>query len=55
MEYDAFIRYRRDAGWVLLRPAICFPVGKMSILAPEHVRESYAGYLQEALDEVLGE
>ena len=30
-------------------------VGKMSILAPEHVREAYAGYLEEALDEVLGE
>ena len=30
-------------------------VGKMSILAPEHVRESYAGYLEEALDDVLGE
>ena len=30
-------------------------VGKMSILALEHVRESYAGYLEEVLDEVLGE
>ncbi len=30
-------------------------VGKMSILAPEHVREAYAGYLEEALDNVLGE
>ena len=30
-------------------------VGKMSIVAPEHVRETYAGYLEEALDEVLGE
>ena len=30
-------------------------VGKMSILAPEHVREAYAGYLEMALDEVLGE
>ena len=30
-------------------------VGKMSILAPEHVRTSYAGYLEEALDDVLGE
>ena len=30
-------------------------VGKMSIVAPEHVRESYAGYLQEAIDDVLGE
>lgn len=30
-------------------------VGKMSILAPEHVRESYAGYLEEALDEAIGE
>lgn len=30
-------------------------VGKMSILAPEYVRERYAGYLEEALDEVLGE
>ena len=30
-------------------------VGKMSILAPEHVRESYTGYLEEALDDVMGE
>ena len=30
-------------------------VGKMSIIAPEHVRTSYAGYLEEALDDVLGE
>ena len=30
-------------------------VGKMSILSPEYVREAYAGYLEEALDEVLGE
>ena len=30
-------------------------VGKMSILAPEHVREAYAGYLEEALDDALGE
>ena len=30
-------------------------VGKMSIVAPEHVRESYAAYLEEALDDVLGE
>ena len=30
-------------------------VGKMSILAPEYVREAYAGYLEEALDDVLGE
>ena len=30
-------------------------VGKMSIVAPEHVRESYAGYLEQALDEALGE
>ena len=30
-------------------------VGKMRILAPEHVRESYAGYLEQAMDEVLGE
>lgn len=30
-------------------------VGKMNILAPEHVREAYAGYLEEALDDVLGE
>ncbi len=30
-------------------------VGKMSILAPEYVKESYAGYLEEALDDVLGE
>ena len=30
-------------------------VGKMKIVAPEHVREAYAGYLEEAIDEVLGE
>ena len=30
-------------------------VGKMSIVCPEHVREAYAGFLQEALDDVLGE
>ena len=30
-------------------------VGKMSIMAPEYVREAYAGYLEEALDDVLGE
>ncbi len=29
--------------------------GNMTVIAPEHVREAYAGYLQEALDEVLGE
>jgi len=27
----------------------------MTVIAPEHVREAYAGYLQEALDDVLGE
>ena len=30
-------------------------VGKMSIISPEYVREAYAGYLEEALDDVLGE
>ena len=30
-------------------------VGKMSILAPEHVRESFAGYLEVALEEITGE
>lgn len=30
-------------------------VGQMGIIAPEHVREAYAGYLEEALDDVLGE
>lgn len=29
--------------------------GQMTVIAPENVREAYAGYLQEALDEVLGE
>ena len=29
--------------------------GQMTVIAPEHVREAYAGYLQDALDEVLGE
>ena len=29
--------------------------GEMTVIAPEHVREAYAGYLQEALDDVLGE
>jgi predicted DNA-binding transcriptional regulator YafY len=28
--------------------------GEMTVIAPEHVREAYAGYLQEALDDVLG-
>jgi hypothetical protein len=30
-------------------------VGKMRILGPEYVREKYAGYLQDAMDEALGE
>ncbi len=30
-------------------------VGKMNIVAPEYVREAYAGYLSEAIDDVLGE
>ena len=30
-------------------------VGKMQILHPEHVRKAYAGYLKQALDDVLGE
>lgn len=30
-------------------------VGKMSIVSPEYVREAYAGYLEEALDDALGE
>ena len=30
-------------------------VGKTSIVNPEYVREAYAGYLEEALDNVLGE
>ena len=30
-------------------------VGKMNIVAPEYVREAYAGYLQEAIDDVLAE
>lgn len=29
--------------------------GEMTVIAPEHVREAYAGYLQEALDDALGE
>lgn len=29
-------------------------VGQMRIVAPKHVREAYAGYLGEALDETLG-
>lgn len=29
-------------------------VGKMRITAPEHVRTAYAGYLEQALDDVLG-
>ena len=29
--------------------------GQMTVIAPEHVREAYAGYLEQALDEVLGE
>lgn len=30
-------------------------VGKMHIIAPEHVREMYAAHLEEALDDALGE
>ena len=30
-------------------------VGQMSIVGPEHVRLAYAGYLEEALDDALGE
>ena len=30
-------------------------VGEMAIVAPEHVRQSYAGYLTEAIDDALGE
>ena len=30
-------------------------VGKMNIVAPEYVREAYARYLQDAIDDVLGE
>ena len=30
-------------------------VGKMRIVGPEYVRTEYAGYLQEAIDEALGE
>ncbi len=30
-------------------------MGQMTVIVPEHVREAYAGYLQEALDEVPGE
>ena len=30
-------------------------VGEMRILAPDYVREKYAGYLEKALDEALGE
>ena len=29
--------------------------GEMTVIAPEHVREAYAGYLQDALDDALGE
>lgn len=29
-------------------------VGKMNIVSPEHVREAYANYLKEALDDLLG-
>ena len=30
-------------------------VGKMRILGPEHVRVEYAGYLEQAMDEAMGE
>ena len=30
-------------------------VGRMKITAPEYVRECYARYLEQALDETLGE
>ena len=29
-------------------------VGEMNIIAPEHIRDAYADYLQEAIDDVLG-
>ena len=29
-------------------------VGEMNIIAPGHVKDAYAGYLQEAIDDVLG-
>jgi len=30
-------------------------VGQMAVTGPEHVRTEYAGYLEKALDDVLGE
>ena len=30
-------------------------VGEMTIIAPNHIRQAYADYLQEAIDDVLGE
>ena len=30
-------------------------VGEMTIIAPDHVRQAYAEYLTEAIDDVLGE
>ncbi len=29
-------------------------IGEMTIIAPGHVREAYAGYLQDGIDDVLG-
>ena len=29
-------------------------IGEMTIVAPGHVRDAYADYLQEGIDEVLG-
>lgn len=29
-------------------------VGEMNIIAPGHVKDAYAEYLQEAIDDVLG-
>ena len=30
-------------------------VGEMTLVGPDHVCQAYAGYLEQALDEVLGE
>ena len=29
--------------------------GEMTIVAPENIRQGYAGFLEEAIDDVLGE
>ena len=56
----SFIRYKMKSNAILalragfrIIKAFQF-VGEMDIVAPGHVRDAYAEYLQEAIDDVLG-